>query len=64
MTYLSKHLFVDGEGEVQHVLDVVVLHPLETLVEFFVQELQVTQVTGTASTGSEVNTQHTVQLGV
>lgn len=55
MTYLSKHLFVDGEGEVQHVLDVIVLHPLETLVEFFVQELQVTQVTWTASTGSEVN---------
>lgn len=65
MTYLSKHLFVDGEGEVQHVLDVVVLHPLETLVEFFVQELQVTQVTGTASTGSEVtNTQCTVEMGV
>ena len=47
-TNLSKDLFVDGEGEVQHVLDVVVLHPLQALVELLVQELQVAELTRAA----------------
>lgn len=45
---LSEDFFIDGEGEVQHVFYVVVLHPLERLVKLLVQILQVTQVTGTA----------------
>lgn len=49
--HLPKDLLVDGEGEVQHVLDVVVLHPLQALVELLVQELQVTQVTWAAAEG-------------
>lgn len=48
LIYLSENLFIDSEGEVQHVFDVVVLHPLEALVELLIQELQVTQVTWAA----------------
>lgn len=44
---LSKDFLIDGEGEVQHVFYVVVLHPLEGLVKLLVQILQVAQVTGT-----------------
>lgn len=44
---LSKHLFVDGKGKVQHVFYVIVLHPLKGLVKLLVQILQVTQVTWT-----------------
>lgn len=54
LVYLSEHLLVDGEGEVQHVLDVVVLHPLKALVELLVQELQVAQVTRAAGAQAEV----------
>lgn len=45
INHLSKNLLIDCEGEVQHVFDVIVLHPLEALVELLIQELQVTQVT-------------------
>lgn len=45
---LSEDLFVDSEGQVQHVLDVVVLHPLQALMELLIQELQVAQVTRAA----------------
>lgn len=38
-TDLTEHLLVHGEGEVQHVLNVVVLHPLQALVEFLIQVL-------------------------
>lgn len=48
LIYLSKNLLIDGEGEVQHVFDVVVLHPLKALVELLIQELQVAQVTWAA----------------
>lgn len=53
-THLSKDLLIDSEGEVQHVLDVVVLHPLQALVELLIQELQVTQVTWAAWAQAEV----------
>ena len=43
-TDLPKDLFVDGEGELQHLRDVVVLHPLQRLMELLVQILQVAQV--------------------
>lgn len=46
--YLSKHLLIDSKGEVQHILNVIVLHPLETLMELFIQKLQITQITWTA----------------
>lgn len=46
--HLPKDLLVDSEGEVQHVFNVVVLHPLQALVELLIQELQVTQVTWAA----------------
>lgn len=48
-TDLSEDLFVDGEREVQHVFNVVVLHPLQRLVELLVQILQVAQITGTVA---------------
>lgn len=50
---LPKDLLVDSEGQVQHVLDVVVLHPLEALMELLIQELQVAQVTGAAGHGGQ-----------
>ena len=53
-THLSKDLLVDSEGEIQHVLDVVVLHPLQALVELLIQELQVAQVTRAARAQAEV----------
>ena len=43
-TNLSKDLFVDGEGEVQDVSDGVVLHPLQGLMELFIQVLQVREI--------------------
>lgn len=48
-TDLSKNFFIDSEGEVQHIVYVVVLHPLKRLVKLFIQILQITQVTGTTS---------------
>lgn len=53
-THLSKDLLIDSEGEVQHVFNVVVLHPLQALVELLIQELQVTQVTWAAWAQAEV----------
>ena len=48
---LSEHLLVDGEGELQGVLDVIVLHPLQALVELLVQVLQITQLAHARDTG-------------
>lgn len=45
MQHLSKDFLVDSEGQVQHVLNVIILHPLQALVELLIQKLQVTQVT-------------------
>ena len=42
--YLAKDLLIDSEGEVQNILDVIILHPLQTLVELLIQVLQVTEV--------------------
>lgn len=42
---LSKHFFVHSEREVEDVMDVIVFHPLEALVELLIEVLQVAQVT-------------------
>lgn len=53
-TNLSEDLFVDGEREVKHVFNVVVLHPLQRLVELLIQIFQVAQITRTAARVSGV----------
>lgn len=55
---LSEDLLVDGEGEVQHVVDVVVLHPLQALVELLIQVLQVAEVTRSRSRKGHQRLQH------
>lgn len=39
LTNLPKDLLIHSKGKVQHVFDVIVLHPLQALVELLVQEL-------------------------
>lgn len=41
---LAEHFFVDCEGEVKHVSDVVVFHPHERLIELLVDKAQIGQV--------------------
>lgn len=41
---LAKDFFIDGEGEVQDVSNVVVFHPLQRLVKLLIQILQIRQV--------------------
>ena len=44
LTYLSEDLFIDREGQIQDVSDVIVLHPLQALVKLLVKVLEITQV--------------------
>lgn len=37
--HLSKHLLVHCEGEIQDICDVVIFHPLQALMELFIQVL-------------------------
>ena len=52
--YLAKDLLIDSEGEVQNILDVIILHPLQTLVELLIQVLKITQLTRTTETAGQV----------
>jgi len=36
---LSKHFLIDSEGEIQHILNVIVFHPLQTLMKLLIQKL-------------------------
>ncbi len=54
-TDLSEHLLVDGEGQVQHVLYVIVLHPLKTLMKLLIKILQIAQITRSTHTCDQGN---------
>ncbi len=54
-TDLSEHLLVDGEGQVQHVLYVIVLHPLKTLVKLLIKILQIAQITRSTHTYQQIH---------